>query len=159
MPNDVINITYKTEGFKELEDVLIQMSEDIGYDKGSRRVLTPALRAAAQPVLQKAIMQAPYDPTNNKTKHLKDSFKIATRKPSARDMSSVHGSKTDVAIATVGARTDKRAISQEFGNHRVSPQPYLRSALESQWQTVVQIFGSYLSYKLQQYTSKKVKKS
>jgi len=56
----------------------------------------------------------------------------------------------------VSARTDKRGISQEFGNKAVAPQPYLRPALESQAMKVVDILGTFLAYKLQQYKSKKV---
>jgi hypothetical protein len=46
-------------------------------------------------------------------------------------------------------------MSQEFGNNVVAAQPYLRPALESQASRVINILGSFLTYKLQQYKSKK----
>ena len=46
--------TIKTEGFKELHDVLLEMANDIGYKKTARRVLVPAVKASMQPVLEMA---------------------------------------------------------------------------------------------------------
>lgn len=148
---------FQIEGFKELEEVLIQMGEDLCYGKTAQKMLVPAAKAAMAPVLLAAKASAPYDPKNTTTPHLRDGLKIAGRVPTAKDLRSSYGSPNDVAIATVGVRTDKRAISQEFGNDKTAPQPYLRSALESQSERVIQILGSFLTYKLNQYKSKKDK--
>lgn len=149
--------TIKLEGFKELEEVLVQMGEDLCYGKTAQKVLVPAAKAAMVPVLMAAKANAPYDPTNTTTPHLRDGLKIAGRVPTAKDKRSSYGSPTDAVVATVGVRTDKRAISQEFGNDKTAPQPYLRIALESQADRVIQILGSFLTYKLDQYKSKKDK--
>lgn len=148
--------TVKTEGFKELHDVLLEMAEDIGYKKTARRVLIPAVKASLQPVLDTAKVLAPYDENNTTTPHLRDTLRVNARVPTSRDISSMYIDKDDAVIGIVSIKTDKRGISQEFGNEQVSPQPYLRPALQSKVDSVVQVLGSYLTYKLQQYKSKKV---
>lgn len=147
--------TIKTEGFKELEQVLLEMANDIGYKKTARRVLVPAVKASMQPVLEMSKVLAPYDETNNTTPHLRDSLKLNARVPTDRDLRSMYIDKDDAVVGIVSVKTDKRGVSQEFGNEQVSAQPYLRPAIEAQANRVVQILGSFLTYKLQQYKSKK----
>ncbi len=148
--------TVKTEGFKELHDVLLEMANDIGYKKTARRVLVPAVKASMQPVLDMAKTLAPYDEKNTTTPHLRDTLRLNARVPSDRDMRSMYIDQNDAVIGIVSVKTDKRGISQEFGNEQVAPQPYLRPAIESQAQRVIQNLGTFLTYKLQQYKSKKV---
>lgn len=148
--------TIETEGFKELEQVLLEMANDIGYKKTARRVLVPAVKASMQPVLGMAKTLAPYDEKNTETPHLRDSLRLNARVPSDRDMRSMYIDRNDAVIGIVSVRTDKRGISQEFGNEQMSAQPYLRPAIESTADRVIQILGSFLTYKLQQYKSKKV---
>jgi HK97 gp10 family phage protein len=149
-------ISVKTEGFKELEAVLIEMGEDLCYGKTASKVLLPAIRNAMQPVLQTAKQLAPYDEGNTTTPHLRDSIKLSARVPTARDQRSIYSEPNDIAIGIVSARTDKRGISQEFGNKAVAPKPYLRPALESTSSRVINILGAFLTYKIQKYKSKKV---
>jgi hypothetical protein len=145
------------EGFKELEAVLIEMGEDLCYGKTANKVLLPAIRTAMQPVLQSAKQLAPYDESNTETPHLRDTLRVTARVPNARDQRSIYSAPGDIAIGIVSVKTDKRGMSQEFGNaHSKTPQPYLRPALESQANKVVNILGTFLTYKLQQYKSKKV---
>lgn len=148
-------ITVKTEGFKELEDLLIKMGEDLCYGKTANRVLVPAVKTAMQPVFAQAKAMAPYDELNDSGVHLRDTVRLAGRVPNSRDMRSASIDKDTIAIATVSVRGDKRGISQEFGNARVAPQPYLRPALQSQMNKVIQILGTFLAFKLNQYKSKK----
>lgn len=148
--------TVKAEGFKELETVLVQMGEELGYDAPARRVLLPAMRSAMEPVLSRARQLSPYDESNLEGPHMRDTLRITARQPNSRDKRSTYIERNDAAIATVTVRTDKRAISQEFGNARVAPQPFLRIALESQYNNVINRLGTFLAYKLSQYKSKKV---
>jgi len=150
------SLTFKVEGFKELEDVLIQMGEDLCYGKTASRVLIPAVKAAIQPVLETARQLAPYDETNSTSKHLRDTLKITVRVPTPRDQKSMYVDKNDIVMGLVSVRTDKRGISQEFGNAAVAAQPYLRPALQSTQTRVIAILSSFLTYKLDQYKSKKV---
>lgn len=146
----------KLTGFKELNDVLVQMGEDFCYGKTASRVLIPAIKAALQPVLEKAKQLAPYDDKNHSTTHLRDTLRLNARTPTQRDQRSQYSEKNDIAIGIVTVRTDKRGMSQEFGNAQVSAQPYLRPALESQSSRVIAILSAFLTYKLSQYKSKKV---
>lgn len=148
--------TVKTEGFKELNDLLIEMANDIGYKKTARRVLVPAVKASMQPVLEMSRLLAPYDEKNTTTPHLRDSLRLTARVPNDRDYRSMYIDRNDAVIGIVSVKTDKRGVSQEFGNEQVSAQPYLRPAIESQAERVIQNLGTFLTYKLQQYKSKKV---
>jgi HK97 gp10 family phage protein len=148
--------TVKAVGFKELEDVLVQMGEELGYDKPADKVLIPAARSAMEPVLARARMLAPYDESNTSGVHMRDTLRVTARRPNARDKRSQYVEQNDAVIATVTVRTDKRAISQEFGNAQHDAQPFLRPALESQADNVVNRLGTFLTYKLSQYKSKKV---
>ena len=151
---EIISATF--DGFKELEAVLVEMGDDLCYGKTANKVLLPAIRTAMQPVLQTARQLAPYDESNTTTPHLRHTLKLNARVPNARDQRSIYSEPNDIAIGIVSARTDKRGISQEFGNKAVAPQPYLRPALESQATRVINILGTFLTYKIQQYKSKKV---
>jgi len=146
----------KLTGFKELNDVLVQMGEDFCYGKTASRVLIPAIKAALQPVLEKAKQLAPYDDKNHSTPHLMDTLRLNARTPTQKDQRSIYSEKNDVAIGIVTVKTDKRGMSQEFGNAQVAAQPYLRPALESQSNRVIAILSTFLTYKLSQYKSKKV---
>jgi HK97 gp10 family phage protein len=151
----VDTFSIKTEGFKELEQVLVQMGEEMGYDTPARRVLVPAAKEAMQPVLMKALQLIPFDESNTEGPHMRDTLRVSAKQPSQKDRRSVYIDKNDAVIAMVSVKTDKRGISQEFGNARVKMQSFLRPALETQANKVVQILGTYLAYKLQKYKSRK----
>lgn len=150
------SLTFKAEGFKELEEVLVQMGEDLCYGKTASRVLIPAIKVAIQPVLQAARQLAPYDESNTTSTHLRDTLRVTVRTPKPKDLRSMYVDKDDIAIGIVSVKTDKRGISQEFGNAAVTAQPYLRPALQGQSQKVISLLGTFLAYKLNQYKSQKV---
>lgn len=147
--------TFKAEGFKELHDVLIEMGEDLCYGKTAKRVLIPAVKAAMKPVADRLQGTIPYDEKNRSGTHMKDTIRISGRVPNSRDMRALHADPDAVAIGIVSIKTDDRGMSQEFGNARVPAQPYMRLALETQVNSVVNILGTYLAYKLDHYKSKK----
>jgi hypothetical protein len=147
--------TFKAEGFKELHDVLIEMGEDLCYGKTAKRVLIPAVKAAMKPVAQQLKNTIPYDEQNRSGTHMRDTIRTSARVPNSRDMRSRHADPDAVVVGIVSIRTDDRGMSQEFGNARVNGQPYLRLALETQVNTVVNTLGTYLAFKLDHYKSKK----
>jgi HK97 gp10 family phage protein len=149
-------ITFKAEGFKELNAVLMEMAQDFGYIKAGRQVLIKGVKLAMDSVAISAKANAPYDPKNTTTPHLRDTIRVSGRFPNNRDKRSAFYNKNDVAIGEVSVRTDKRGISQEFGNHKTPPHPYLRNSLESNSQRVIDVLGSYMTYVLEKYKSKKV---
>jgi len=148
--------TLKTEGFKELEEVLIQMGEDMYYDKTAKKVLVPAVKAALQPVARTMWQMSPYDSQNFSTPHMRDSVRIFARVPNNKDKRSDFFDKDTVVTGTVSVKADARRLAMEFGTAEVSPQPFIRASMESQATNVVNIFGTYLAYKLKQYKSRKV---
>lgn len=148
----------KTEGFKELEEVLIQMGEEFGYDAPADKVLKPALLSATTPVKDKLFQTIPYDndPKRKPGPHMRDTIRAYAKRPSQKDQRSIYVDKNDAMIGVVEIKTDKRGISQEFGNARTAPQPYLRSALESQIDPAITRLKGYLNWALKKYKSKKV---
>ena len=153
--NDYKTFTFEVTGFKELEEVLVQMGEDLCYGKTARRVLVPAVKAAMQPVAQQVAATIPYDESNTNKVHMRDTIRVTGRTPNSKDARSRHADPDAVAIGIVSIRTDDRGMSQEFGNARTSAQPFMRNALETKANTVVNLLGTFLTYKLEQYKSKK----
>lgn len=158
MANDDFNwYGVKVDGLKELEEVLIQMGEELGYDRPADRVLKPALESAIEPVRVRLYQTIPYDESPNREPgpHMRDTIKASARRPSQRDKRSVYVDDKDAMIGVVEIRADKRGISQEFGNAQVPGKPYLRNALESQMDASLSRFQGYLKYALSKYKSKK----
>lgn len=157
---EYLKYSWSTTGFDGLEEVLIQLAKDFGYDNAAKRVLIPALRESMRPCLSTArafIMAGPYNEDNVTSKHMVDTLKIHARQPTNRDKRSAYIKDTDVAMATVSVFTDKRAISQEFGNARVPAQPYLRRALEFSSTACVDQLTMILGQKISQYRAKQTK--
>ena len=141
-------------GFKELEEVLVQMGEDLCYGKTARKVLIPAVKTAMKPVADTMKTTIPYDELNRSGKHMRDTIRISGRVPNSRDKRSRHYDEGAIALGIVSIKTDDRGMSQEFGNAQVPAQPFLRRSLESNIERVVNILGTFLTYKIQQYKSK-----
>lgn len=148
----------KVEGVKELEAVLIEMAEDLGYGKAANKVLKPALRSAVEPVRIRLYQSIPYDtnPKRRPTPHMRDSIRAYAKQPNAKEKRSIYVDEKDAMIGVVEIRTDDRGLAQEFGNAKTTAQPYLRSALESQIEPALTRFKGYMSWALKQYKSKKV---
>lgn len=155
MTADYKTFKFEATGFKELEEVLVQMGEDLCYGKTARRVLVPAVKAAMKPVAEQIAVTIPYDEENKSGNHMKDTIRVTARVPNSKDNRSRHADKDAVVIGMVSIKTDDRGMSQEFGNARVPAQPFMRNALETKATTVVNLLGTYLTYKLLQYKSKK----
>jgi HK97 gp10 family phage protein len=151
-------INFKIEGLKELEEVLVKIGDEFGgSDKVVSKVLKPAVREALKPVHAMAVSLAPYDEKNYTKNHLKTSIKIAVRQTNARDYRSAFVNKNSVVTGLVYAKTDERRLAMEFGTAKVAAKPFLRPALDANAARAVQIFGTYLAYKIPQvFKSKKV---
>lgn len=157
---EYLKYSWSTTGFDGLEEVLIQLGKDFGYNNAAKRVLVPAVKEAMRPCLSTArafILAGPYNEKNVTTPHMVDTLKLHARMPNNRDRGSAYIKSTDVAMAMVSVYTDKRAISQEFGNARVPPQPFLRRALEFSSTACVDQLQIILGQKLQDYRAKQTK--
>lgn len=157
---EVLNVNYKTEGFDELEKVLIQLGEDFGYGNGTKKVLVPALKEAMRPCLTTMasfIREGPYNEKNVTTPHMLDTLKLNARMPNGKDKKSQYIDVDDVAMAMVSVRTDDRGMSQEFGNARVPAQPFMRRSLEFSASACIDQLEMALGKKITQYQAKQTK--
>lgn len=61
------------------------------------------------------------------------------------------GASAEQIAAFSGIKSDGRAIAQEFGTSKISAQPYLRPAMESNAQAVVSRLGEALAQQINKY--------
>ena len=61
------------------------------------------------------------------------------------------GATAEQVAGFTGIKSDARAIAQEFGTSKISAQPYLRPAMESNAQAVVSRLGEALAQQLNKY--------
>ncbi len=143
----------QTQGFDELEKALLEIANDFGYSESVKKVLIPSAREAMQntftSVKQFIEMRDLVD-----TGELLKSVRLTARKPNSKDKKSIYVEQGDVVIAEVSVKTDDRAMSQEFGNSRVPPKPFLRSALKYSADAVVDTLERSLANKLTKYKGK-----
>jgi HK97 gp10 family phage protein len=152
-----MNVSIKLEGVGNVQSIFRQLADEIGDKKANSKILVPAVREAMKPVLAKARAQAPVD-----TGGLRRSLQVEARRPTRKDKGSKYISSTDTVISLVttapgkklakmGINSDARAIAQEFGTARHPAHPYLRTALESQSQSVIQNLSQILARRIDQY--------
>lgn len=142
----------KTEGFKEFEDLLIQIGQEFGYRETTRNVLTPAVKVAMEPVLDAARNMVRTD-----TGRMKASLKVESRIPNNRDKLSTYIHEGDTVISMVSVKQSAASLSEEFGTEKKAAHPFLRPALESNQNQVLRRLSSLLAFRLEQYRSRKMK--
>lgn len=153
-------VSIKVEGFDELFKALDELSQEIGKGK-TDSIYKKALQQAFEPVLTTAKSNAPRD-----TGQLADHMYLRVQRPQNRDKNSkYYDGEVWMARVTASPRReestkrtvlDRRgkfrdyylnppvALSQEFGNSHTPPHPFMRSALESNAQQVVDRLGRIL---------------
>lgn len=147
-------MVFKLEGFAEFEQQLKDLADGYRHDLVARQTLVKAAKHAMEPVLLAAQVRAPYDEENTGPIHLRDTLRVDARIPNAKDKLSEYVNETDAAIAVVSAKKSAVSLSQEFGNARTAPQPFLRPALESNITTVLNNLKSELSSIIPLYAKK-----
>lgn len=171
----------KFEGFEELKEVLTEMQRDFG-EQDQKKILTQAAKTSMQPVLTAARINL-ISHGNVDTGALVASLRLEARKPTSRDLKSQYVSNYDTVIATVttasgaqlkktkfvnvktkkkqtGVTSDGRAIAIEFGTakwRKGEGQPYMRPALESNSQVVLEGLARSFRVALERYKSKYTK--
>ena len=169
-------------GAQELQDVLTELANDFG-PKDAKGILVGAVRQAMKPALETAKFNAPVD-----TGALRESLRIEARKPSRKDRASKYIDEGDVVIATVttapgnilakkkfynfresykqkknvkttGIESDARAIAAEFGTANVAAQPFLRSALESNSNVIVNDLSGQIRSSIERYKARQARKA
>lgn len=166
-------VSVEFEGFQEFSDLVDEMVKEFGHED-SQKTLRTAVRQAMRPVLQTAKILAPVDtgalvaglqvearkPTNkdrrskyvSKTdfilglvttkafpKSLKKRFAEATGKSYYKDKTAFKK-----YVKEQLSYYDARAIANEYGTANMSPKPFMRPALESQSQSVVDSLSNTL---------------
>jgi HK97 gp10 family phage protein len=155
-----MGVSIKLEGIGQVDQIFKELAAQIGDKKANSKILVPAVREAMRPVLAMAKSNAPVD-----TGTLQRTLQTEARRPTKRDRRSKYITQTDTVIAIVttapakklkklGIKSDARAIAQEFGSSRNPAHPYLRPALESQAQSVVNNLSSILARRLNDYKIK-----
>jgi HK97 gp10 family phage protein len=167
--------TVKFEGIQEFTQLLDQIKDDFS-EKDSKKILNNAVKLAMQPVLSKAQSLVPID-----TGALRASLRIETRKPTSRDKRSIYVNPTDVVIGTVttapgsvlkkkkfvnqrtgqketGIASDARAVANEFGTAKMAGKPFMRPAMETTTQPVLNSLSTSLKTALEKYQAKQAKK-
>lgn len=134
-------VTWKTEGFKELDDALAELSKAAG--KG---VLRRSLKKAAEPMAALASSMAPVGPTGNLAASVKYGTKLTKRQAGLHrkmfrdDKASVEG--------FVGAN-DPAAVPQEFGTVDHGPQPFMRPAWDADALPLLDRLGKVLAVEVE----------
>jgi hypothetical protein len=77
---------FKTEGFEELEQQLLDLANGFRGDLVMRNTVTKAVRVAMEPVLSSVIARAPYDEKNTGPIHLRDTARIDARIPTTENL-------------------------------------------------------------------------
>lgn len=149
---------FKTEGFEELNQQLIELANGFRGDLVMRNTVNKAVKTALEPVLTDVIARAPYDEKNTGPIHLRDTARLHVRIPTAGDRKSEYVNESDAVIGVVSVKKSAVSLSQEFGNARTSPQPFLRISLESNRQNIVNTLKSELAVSIPAYAKKLAKR-
>lgn len=161
-----IDLSITSQGFPELFQAMDELAEEIGKGK-TDKIWRNAMSFAIEPVLQDAKAFAPED-TGQLAKHIYSKV----HRPQARDKTS-QSYQGEMYIARVTSSTlrddtthkfilNKKGkfqtvlanmkpvpVSQEFGNARVPAKPFLRPALESNYDNVISRLGQSIWSELQ----------
>jgi len=165
-------------GLGDVATAFKNLADDIGDKSASSKVLIPAVREAMQPVLRAAQSFAPRDTgvlalsliveARRPTKKDKRSMYVnnsdvaiaAVTTASGKKLAAMSQGKGFVkaqkrltkmgfdATKFKGVPSDARAISQEFSNASTPAHPYLRPAIESQAQMVVNNLAAILEKRI-----------
>ena len=152
-----MSVSIKLEGIGNVQSAFRELADEIGDKKANSKILIPAVRESMKPVLAQARLNAPED-----TGGLKRSLQVEARRPTRKDKNSKYISGTDTVISLVttapgkklakmGINSDARAVAQEFGSARNPAHPYLRTALESQSQKVVDNLAQILARRIDKF--------
>jgi len=161
------SVRIELKGLGDVATAFKNLADDIGDKSASSKVLIPAVRQAMQPVLRAAQSFAPKDTgalalsliieARRPTKKDKRSMYVNSSDVAIAAVTTASGKKLAAmsegkgfvraqkrltkmgfdASKFKGVPSDARAISQEFSNASTPAHPYLRTAIESQAQMVV----------------------
>jgi HK97 gp10 family phage protein len=149
--------SFQLEGFAEFEQQLRDMAEGFRGDLVARNTLTPAAKAAMGSVLDSAKSRAsvgdkPRDADN--PIHMRDTIRLDSRIPSAKDKMSEYVNDTDAVIAVVSVKKSAVSLANEFGTSKMAARPFLRPALQENADAVLTELKSQLAVRIPEYAKK-----
>lgn len=125
--------TFKVEGFKELEDALRKLPEEV-----AGKVLRAALRKAALPMVEAARQAAPRSDSPGPRGHMADSINVRLLKGVEGD----HDIETHLAIGPDSNHF--YGLFQEFGTVHQPARPFLRPAFDNGAEGALKQFSAEL---------------
>lgn len=170
-----VEASFQVQGFEDLFARMDEIKEEIGKGK-TDKVWRSMLKAAMTPVLEEAKRLAPHD-----TEQLRDHIYLKVHRPMARDKEGKAYQQGTVYMARVTASTlrddtvysfivNKRnrlqtivsnkkpvPVSQEFGNARVPPHPFLLPAMRKHQGTMENIMASQLKIFIESFDRSKLR--
>ena len=155
---DYPNKTVQLEGFEEFEEQLLAFGESFRVDSISNQTLVKASLAAMAPVFAQLQVTAPYDPKGKGPIHLRNTVRLDARIPNELDRKSNFVNPTDAAIAVASVKKSAVSLANEFGTKRMAAQPFLRRALYSNINAVLDILKVELGSKIPEMAAKLAKK-
>lgn len=142
----------ETFGFDDFDKTLTQMGEDFGYTDVNKKTLIPALRAAMMVALPTAKSLARVD-----TGKMRETIKVEARRPTDRDQESKYVYSYDAAIAILSVRQSQVSLSEEFGTAEKAAHPFIRPALQSNKDNILNTLNQQLKLKIDKYQARKSK--
>jgi len=147
----------ETDGFKEFESMLIEMSKMHRADLVARK-LYPAMRRALQPAYDYAKSNAGYDPNNKSGIHMRETLRIDARVPNASDRKSAYVDDNDAVIGVLSVKKSAVSLANEFGTAKMAKRPFLVPALQQTINQALGILSGELSEILPSYMNQLSKK-
>ena len=144
----------KTEGFAEFEAQLLALNNGIRSDLTARATMAKAAKVAMESVYTRVLTTAPYDEKSKGPIHLRNTVRLESRIPNNKDKTSYYVNETDAVIAVVSVKKSAVSLANEFGTAKMSAQPFLRPALESNIDNVLAVLKSQLGAWIPAYAAK-----
>ena len=142
----------ETFGFDDFDNTLTQMGEEFGYTDVNKKVLIPALKAAMMVALPTAKSLARED-----TGEMKQSIRVDARRPNDKDQESKYVYSYDAAIAILSVKKSRVSLSEEFGTAEKAAHPFIRPALQSNQDNILNTLNQQLKAKIDKYQARKSK--
>ena len=142
----------ETYGFDEFDQILDQMGKEFGYTDVNKRTLVPALRNALMISLPTAKALA-----RRRTGEMIESIEVIAKRPSDKDKQSKYISDADAAIALLSVKASDVSLGEEFGTANKAGRPFIRPAIESNQNSILNTLSDELTRLIEKYQARKSK--
>jgi len=113
-------LIFKTEGFEALNDQLLTLAKDVRSESeanGFIKILTMSTTKTLNRLIPEVQARAPYDGETNKSGiHLRDTVKVRSKVPNAKDRESHFVEESDAVIGILSVKKSAVSLAQEFGH-------------------------------------------